>query len=222
MAAKKIRNELESVRSDIRELAQAVWALRDELTAERAVAAAERQRARAAHPDDGPIERGTRAAGGGSISLTGTFAPEHDEAGRGVHWSLREQPVAELASGPTEARAQVLAAIGHRQRLAILLQLLTRPATAAELVRALTLGTTGAAYHHLNVLQAAGLVEQRQRGRFAVTPMRIPLLVTILAAMSGEIEITALEPAHPSPSADGDDPQSEALAGAQPGTTDTA
>jgi len=195
MAAKKMKSELESVRGDVRELTEAVWALRDQLTTEQAVAAAERQ----TRHRPGPNGRGTLSAelatlatsgGPGSVSVSGSFVAPPGSADReAIQWRLVDLPAATLLAAPIEAHASVLAAIGHRQRLGILLHLLEHPATAVELVGALALGTAGAAYRHVNVLQAAGLVEQRQRGVFAVVPERVPALLTILAGLSGAIAI---------------------------------
>lgn len=197
MAAKKIKNELESVRGDIRELAEAVWALRDQLTTEQAVAAAERQTRHDRQRPNGQVTGLDGVAAMVSepahVSLAGTFqapgAADSAAAGMAYQWALRDVPIGSLIEAPIDARAQLLAAIGHRQRLGILLHLLTQPSTATELVASLSLGTTGAAYHHINVLQAAGLVEQRQRGIFAVVPRRVPTLLTILASLSDAIEL---------------------------------
>ena len=193
MAAKKIKSELESVRGDLRELTEAVWALRDQLTTEQAVAAAERQTRHRPGPDGhdaAAMESLTAIGAPGSISISGNVvAPTGPAERRAVRWSLAEHPIAGLLAAPVEAHASVLAAIGHRQRLAILLHLLAQPATAVELVGALTLGTTGAAYHHVNVLQAAGLVEQRERGVFTVVPARVPTLLTILGGLSDALAV---------------------------------
>jgi len=205
MAAKKIRSELESVRGDIKELTEAVWAIRDHLTTEQAVAAAEHQ-ARSRRPRHHPQPPSTDAlaalavetAEAGYLSTYGVFrSPNGATASRAYRWSLQEQPVTPLLDVPTDLYAQVLAAIGHKQRLGILIHLLAHPSTATELVAALALGTTGAAYHHLNVLQAAGLVEQEQRGVFAVVPHRVPALLTILAGLSGTIELDVVDQVPP-------------------------
>jgi len=188
MAGKKLKSEVESVRGDIKELTEAVWAIREYLTTERAVAAAEQQ-ARGHQPSQA---RATAMAleEHGVLSTCGAFKSEDGSSVRRTYrWSLHEQPIGALLAGPADRYAQVLAAIGHRQRLGILLHLLSHPSTATELVTSLSLGTTGAAYHHLNVLQAAGLVDQERRGRFMVPAERVPALLTILAGLSGAIEV---------------------------------
>lgn len=201
MAGKKIKSELDSVRSDIKELTEAVWAIRDHLTTAQAVAAAEHQANHRRGRSNGqtPTTEGLAALAAersepGYLSTYGVYeSPDGLASSRAYRWSLQEQPVAALLDGPIESYAQVLAAIGHKQRLGILLHLLAHPSTATALVAALSLGTTGAAYHHLNVLQAAGLVEQEQRGVFAVVPHRVPALLTILAGLSGTIAVDVVD-----------------------------
>jgi DNA-binding transcriptional ArsR family regulator len=64
-----------------------------------------------------------------------------------------------------------------------------KPTSAGELVESLSLGTTGAAYHHLNVLQAAGFVTQVQRGLFRFRLEKVPVYLTLLAALSEDLRI---------------------------------
>jgi DNA gyrase subunit B len=214
MAAKKIKNELDSVRSDIKELSEAVWALRDQLTTEQAVAAAEQQtkRRRASQNGRAPTTEAlarlaAETSEAGYLSTFGVFgSPNGETPSRIYRWSLQEHPVAALLDASIDVHAQVLAAIGHKQRLGILLRLLEQPSTATDLVSSLSLGTTGAAYHHLNVLQAAGLVEQEQRGVFAIVPDRVPALLTILAGLSGTIDVEVTEPADGARETPEDDP----------------
>jgi DNA-binding transcriptional ArsR family regulator len=225
MAAKKIKSELESVRGDIKELTEAVWAIRDYLTTEQAVAAAEHQARtrRSRHHAQPPTTESLAALASetsepGYLSTFGVFAsPNGATASRAYRWSLQEQPVTALLDVPTDLYAQVLAAIGHKQRLGILLHLLAHPSTATEMVSALALGTTGAAYHHLNVLQAAGLVEQEQRGVFAVVPNRVPALLTILAGLSGTIEVDVVDTAPHAPDEDASAAKPEAKKGKKAG-----
>ena len=61
--------------------------------------------------------------------------------------------------------------------------LLCRDAAGGFSAVALDLGTTGAAYHHLNVLQSADLVTQEGRGVFVVQPHRVSAIFSILAGI---------------------------------------
>ena len=107
-------------------------------------------------------------------------------------WEQEEDAASLLAVDENQV-AQLLAAIGHRQRLAILKLVLDRPCSAADLVAALNLGTTGAAYHHLNVLQAADLVTQEERGVYIVQPHRVSAIFAVLAGVSSASERITLD-----------------------------
>lgn len=177
MAGKKVKSEVEGLRGDIQSLAEAVWALRDQVTVQ-SVAAAAAQR-----PGNGAP---TIAAdhGGELGSVVSRGAVQVAGSDQEIRWDVDLSLETALAVD-NAAAAQVLAAIGHRQRLAIVKTLLLAPTTAAELVSALDLGTTGAAYHHLNVLQGSGLVTQTGRGVFTIEPAQISSVVTILTGIAG-------------------------------------
>lgn len=196
MADKKVRKGLDSLRGDIQELAESFAAFRAQVSAQQAAAAAERQK----QGTTGQAAASTAArtlemqgAESGSQGYVGSFGYYQPVTGNGeahiYRWSLEERPVEDILAFPIDEYAQVLAAIGHKQRLSILLMILAKPATANDVVTELSLGTTGAAYHHLNVLQAAGLVEQQRRGVFTIVLAKIPALLTILASLSGTIAV---------------------------------
>jgi DNA-binding transcriptional ArsR family regulator len=203
LAGKKIRKNLDNLRGDIQELAESFAAFRDQMATQQAAAAAERQKLGNGNgpetPKDGagalPVE------GVSYINVYGHFEsrPEAGEP-RDYTWSLERKPIEDLLTFTVDHLAQRLAAIGHPQRLGILLMLLERTATANDVVNNLGLGTTGAAYHHLNVLQAAGLVEQQQRGVFSLIPNQVSVVLTILAALSDSMAIEISRPAVPTES----------------------
>lgn len=191
MAGKKVKSEVEGIRSELQNLSEAVWALREHVSVQAAVAAAST-----------PIERSPNGVGGipgatiGVATDLANRAEHDDERGitttRGVfrdsqgareyRWESEETAETLLALDDGVV-AQMLAAIGHRQRLAILKAILNRPSSASDLVSSLHLGTTGAAYHHLNVLQAADLVTQEERGIYVVRPHRVSAIFAILAGV---------------------------------------
>ena len=192
MSTKKLQKSVDTVKSDVRELVEAFWALRDEVITQQAVTAAERHSngGRAGtSPVSANLPEKTGEGSSGHIRLHGYYEmPDEDGQQRASRWALEDHPVEEVLALTVEDAAKVLAAIGHRQRLAIVLMLLRKPATASEMVATLSLGTTGAAYHHLNVLQGTGLVQQEQRGVYSIVPGRIPSLLTILGGLSDVIE----------------------------------
>lgn len=163
MANKKTKNQIDSIRGEVTALTEAVWALKDQLTVEVAAAAAARS----------------------------TVLPSRAEAatnGQGPSGPNVDERIAELTSVDEDAAAQVLHALGHRQRLGIIRSLVERPSSAADLVDALNLGTTGAAYHHLNVLLAANLVMQQSRGVYSVDDRRLPGVLHLLAGAAATID----------------------------------
>jgi DNA gyrase subunit B len=201
MADKKVRKGLDALRGDIQELAESFAAFRAQVSAQQAAAAAEHHKQStvgqaAASTNTEILEM--RGAESGSQGYVGSFGYYQPVSGNGeahlYRWSLEERPVEDILTFPIDEYAQVLAAIGHKQRLGILLMILAKPATANDVVSELSLGTTGAAYHHLNVLQAAGLVEQQRRGVFTIVLAKIPALLTILASLSGTIAVDISSP----------------------------
>lgn len=98
-----------------------------------------------------------------------------------VAWTIRYSPAAvlDLPAAPT---AEVLAALGHPVRLALVRRLLEGPASAAELQDAGGLSSTGQVYHHLRALTGARVVEQDGRAFRVPTTGVVPLLTMMLAA----------------------------------------
>lgn len=214
MAGKKGKSEVDGIRTELQHLSEAVWALREHLAVQDAITAASSSPRHASlngalHPGDTPADGEfpavATASSGGAADFARRLSESHFERGivatwgqfkdaagtQAYRWELEEDAATLLATDETEI-AQVLSAIGHRQRLAILKQILDQPRSAADLVTALNLGTTGAAYHHLNVLQAADLVTQEERGIYIVQPHRVSAIFAILAGVASASERIAL------------------------------
>jgi len=178
VAGKKAKSEVEGIRTELRTLAEAVWALRNQVSFEAATAAANGHGAHAAYRPAADLEE---AAGRGMVTTRGVARSANDDLE--ISWE-QNIGVEALLAADTDGPAKELAAIGHPQRLAIVKTLLNGPSTAAALVVGLELGTTGAAYHHLNVLQGAGLVSQASRGVFELSVARTGAMLTILAGLA--------------------------------------
>lgn len=191
MSTKKMQKSLDKVKSDVRGLTEAFWALRDEMMTQQAANAAEQQSSTsqespASVQPEGPVLPDSADA---VIGTHGSYALADVSGGTQVHrWAIEDLPAEDALAVPLEETARLLAAIGHKQRLRITLLLLRSPATASDIVEKLSLGTTGAAYHHLNVLQGAGLVEQPQRGTFSIAQDIVPALMAMLAGLSGAVQ----------------------------------
>ncbi|HWV25538.1 MAG TPA: winged helix-turn-helix domain-containing protein [Thermomicrobiales bacterium] len=199
MGDKKTRKGLDTLRVDIQELTEVVIDMRDKLATQHALSAAEHD---SGNNTSGTISNATReletnarlAHENGAISAYGFFEnPAGGDAPQIYRWSMEDKPARTVLNGSISQYAHALAAIGHPQRLNILLMLLSEPATANDVVSQLALGTTGAAYHHLNVLQAAGFVEQQHRGIFTIVLDRIPALLTILASLTNGMTVEIVD-----------------------------
>ncbi|MEJ7837935.1 MAG: winged helix-turn-helix domain-containing protein [Thermomicrobiales bacterium] len=195
MAGKKSKNEIETLRGELKELTEAVWALRDQVSSNAAASSASRStstiKGNAVVAD--LQDAATTKNEGGVVSSFGYY--ESPDNGGTTRWALNEATVSNLSELDTVSAASTLAAVGHPQRLAILGAILSKPTSAGELVETLSLGTTGAAYHHLNVLQAAGFVTQMQRGIFRFRSEKVPVFLTMLAALNDDLESETEHPA---------------------------
>ncbi|MFC5064409.1 ArsR/SmtB family transcription factor [Actinomycetospora atypica] len=98
-----------------------------------------------------------------------------------VSWRIEYSPAATLDLA-APAVAEVLAALGHPVRLALVRRLLTGPGSAAELQEAAGLSSTGQVYHHLKALTAARVVEQDGRAFRVPATGVVPVLTMLLAA----------------------------------------
>ncbi len=188
---KKTEKLIEKMRSDVQALSEAVWALKDHVRIEAAAEAAANGSKRAKSRKLGDLENQANASGGrGAISSYGTYAARNRSgASTKVQWQQAHIPTGSLMPDDVELAAARLSAIGHRQRLGIVVALLDQPSSVSDLVTSLELGTTGAAYHHLNVLQNAGFVVQEERGTYEIVPEQIGAVLGILAALSTEASI---------------------------------
>ncbi|RKN83972.1 winged helix-turn-helix domain-containing protein [Paenibacillus ginsengarvi] len=117
------------------------------------------------------------------------FSGHYPAGGQTVRFDAQERKVDELLGIHGEKAAKVLAAIGHKQRLDLLLAVWEEPLTGVELVEKLGMGTTGQLYHHLKALTGADLLVQEERGgRYTIPSHRRFQLLLLLAAVSDLIE----------------------------------
>ena len=115
-------------------------------------------------------DNGAVAFGGSVTTDSGTYD---------YQWA---RPTEWVSAHDWSEQIERLAALAHPVRGEILRHLLAAPATAADLVAAEVVTSTGTAYHHLNALQAAGWVD-KEHGAFVLRPARvIPLMAIITAA----------------------------------------
>jgi DNA gyrase subunit B len=185
MMPRDLEAELDALRIEVRSLAEAVDALR-------AGSQAPKPRTEQSARGDGAsdhevVERLTahlvdlaNAMGAtGAVSYFGYY----NSGDRVARWATEGRTTDELLNQDDGQVAGVLAALGNKQRLALLKAILEKPASAAELVERLGMGTTGQVYHHLKALQAADLVAQEERGQFAFRGHRVQSLLMLLAGV---------------------------------------
>jgi DNA-binding transcriptional ArsR family regulator len=192
---KKTSKAIDKLRADVQGLSEAVWALKQHVGVE---VAGEQAATGSTSGKNKTLERlaekAVDASAPGVISSFGSYViPDGAGTLRTIQWQLEEIPAETVLPSDVEATAERISAVGHKLRLAILLQLLDQPKSASDLVTALALGTTGAAYHHLNVLQHAGFVVQQERGTYEIVPEQIAAVVGILAALTAQPSVDIID-----------------------------
>lgn len=95
---------------------------------------------------------------------------------------------------------KVLNCIGNSDRLNILLALLKKPRTVAELVEVCKLNSTGQVYHHMKPLLAADLIAEEEhsgKGIYIVQPHKVQGIIMLLAGICDMVDETFREPGPP-------------------------
>ena len=87
-----------------------------------------------------------------------------------------------------------MACIGSRDRLGILLSILKKPMTVAQLVEECGYNSTGQVYHHLKPLLAADLITEDKKnegkGVYVIQPHRVQGILMLLAGISDMVDPT--------------------------------
>lgn len=127
--------------------------------------------------------------GSGRITYLGVFA----SGGRQSTWISDNVDVDHLLPLIQDGTAEkVLACIGNQIRLNILLAILKKPMTVAQLVEEFNFGSTGTVYHHLKPLMAADLVVEDSRnegkGYYVIQPHRVQGIIMLLAGICDMVD----------------------------------
>lgn len=87
---------------------------------------------------------------------------------------------------------KVLSCIGNSDRLNILLAILKRPMSVAELINECNFNTTGQAYHHMKPLLAADLIveDSNNKGIYVVQPHKVQGIIMLLAGIRDMLDET--------------------------------
>lgn len=111
----------------------------------------------------------------------GVGRPSRKQSRRQPNPAERQKAAHEIARGTQPERlARLLSAVGHAQRLRILLVLLGGEATHGQLSKATGL-KSGPLYYHLNELRAAGLIGPKLRDLYVLTQKGRRVLLAALA-----------------------------------------
>ena len=135
---------------------------------------------------------------GGAITYLGVFA----SGGRQSSWirnGVETDGLLALIENGTAER--VLACIGSGERLRLLLAILQKPQTVAELVKTCGFGSTGQVYHHMKPLLAADLIrEDMPKGTYVLQPHKVQGLLMLLAGICDMVDETyTCAPPHSEP-----------------------
>ncbi|MCH5347805.1 MAG: winged helix-turn-helix transcriptional regulator [Oscillospiraceae bacterium] len=124
----------------------------------------------------------------GKVVYLGVFA----SGGRQSNWisELKADDLLKLIENRTAEK--VLACIGSSDKLNILLALLKKTMTVAQLVSECGFNSTGQVYHHLNTLIAADLVQEDLeycgKGYYIVIPYRVQGIVMLLSGINDMLD----------------------------------
>ena len=125
----------------------------------------------------------------GRITYLGVFA----SGNRQSTWIRNEVNTNDLLSLIENRMAEkVLACIGNSDRLNILLSILKKPMTVAQLVEECGYNSTGQVYHHLKPLVAADLIAEDSKnegkGYYVIQPHRVQGIIMLLAGISDMLD----------------------------------
>ncbi len=117
----------------------------------------------------------------GRIAYMGVFT----SAGLQSTWIQPDVSANELLDLISSHEAEkMIASVGSGAALSLLLSLLRRPKTVAELVEDCGFSSSGGAYYHLNTLIDAGIIVQSDmRGEYKIDPSRVQGVIMLLAGV---------------------------------------
>lgn len=125
----------------------------------------------------------------GMITYLGVFA----SGGRQSNWisdGRHTDDLLELVENHTAEK--VLRCLGNSDRLNILLAILRRPMSVAELVQTCGMNTTGQVYHHMKPLLTADLIaeDEHNKGVYVVQPHKVQGIIMLLAGICDMVDET--------------------------------
>ena len=144
------------------------------------------------HPDkrlsemmDELCEKADEDGNTGAITYLGVFA-SGDRQSNWIRNQVDTDCLLELIE--SNVAAKVLSCIGNNDRLKMLLALLRKRRTVAQLVEECGYNTTGQVYHHLESLLAADLVVEDDKNRGSYETNRVQGIIMLLAGISDMLD----------------------------------
>ena len=127
----------------------------------------------------------------GLVTYMGVFS----SGGRQANWIKNEVNADDLLRAVEDRTPErVLACLGSNERLNILIALLKKPMTVAEIVKKCGFGSTGQAYHHMKPLLAAGIIAEGEEGAGkGVYVVRFDKVRGIIMLLAGICELATAE-----------------------------
>lgn len=127
----------------------------------------------------------------GIVTYMGVFS----SGGRQANWIKNEVNADDLLRAVEDRTPErVLACVGSNERLNILIALLKKPMTVAEIVKKCGFGSTGQAYHHMKPLLAAGIIAEGEEGAGkGVYVVRFDKVRGIIMLLAGICELATAE-----------------------------
>lgn len=127
----------------------------------------------------------------GMITYLGVFA----SGGRQANWIRNEVDTDRLLKlVENHTSEKVLNCLGNSDRVNILLAVLKKPMSVAEIVSECGLNSTGQAYHHMKPLLAADLIVEdpnnSSKGVYIVQPHRVSGIIMLLAGICDMVDET--------------------------------
>jgi len=127
----------------------------------------------------------------GVVSYHGFFQSQNPSVTHESMWGMENCCVKNLMAMPQDKISVVLSSLGNQQRWEILCAILNNPMTVNQIVEKFDMKTSGKAYHHLNNLIAADLVEEdknSEKGTYAVKGHRVQGIIMIMAGVADLID----------------------------------
>lgn len=125
----------------------------------------------------------------GAITYLGVFASNKRQS-TWIGNNINTDALLELITNKTAEK--VLSCIGNNDRLNILLAILKKPMTVAEIVEECKLNSSGQAYHHMKPLLAADLIKEDElsnsKGTYVIQPHKVQGIIMLLAGIHDMVD----------------------------------